>query len=70
MNKYFVEAYKESFGYFPSPVGEDEQVKFFNEVVNLCKRIALDPMTYDATECGDDVARDIVEELGRLCVKC
>ena len=67
-DKYFVEAYEVAFGYFPSLV-QGKQVKFFNEVVNLCKRIALDPMTYDETECGDDVARDIVEELGRLCVK-
>ena len=69
IDKYFVEAYEEAFGYFPSLV-QGNQVKFFNAVVNLCKRVTLDPMTYDATECGDDVARDIVEELGRLCVKC
>jgi hypothetical protein len=76
MNKYFVEAYKESFGHFPSPnavlrlfVGEDELVKFFNAAVNLCKDVTLDPMTYDETECGFDVACDIGMAIDNLRVK-
>ena len=69
MNKYFVEAYKQAFGHFPSPVGEAEQVAFFNAVVQLCKRVALDPWSYDGDECGDDVARDIGMEIDNLCVK-
>jgi hypothetical protein len=67
-DKYFVEAYEEAFGYFPSLV-QGKQVKFFNAVVNLCKNVALDPMTYDETECGDDVARDIGMAIDNLRVK-
>jgi hypothetical protein len=69
MNKFFVDAYKEAFGHFPSPVGEDELVKFFNAVVNLCKDVTLDPMTYDETECGFDVACDIGMAIDNLRVK-
>jgi len=69
MNKYFVEAYKQAFGHFPSPMGEEEQVAFFNAVVNLCKWVALDPMTYDSTECGFDVACDIAMAIDNLCLQ-
>ena len=67
-DKYFVEAYEEAFGYFPSLV-QGKQVKFFNAVVNLCKRVTLDPMTYDETECGFDVACDIGMAIDNLRVK-
>jgi hypothetical protein len=69
MNQYFVEAYKQAFGHFPSPAGEDEQIAFFNAVVSLCKWVALDPMTYDSTESGLDVACDIAVAIDNLCVK-
>jgi hypothetical protein len=69
MNKYFVEAYKQAFGHFPSPMGEEEQVAFFNAVVDLCKRVTLDPMTYVATDCGVVVACDIGMAIDNLRIE-
>lgn len=55
----FNKIYLEAFGYHPCPMGETELEKFYDLVVKQCWEAALDPMNYDSTESGEDVATDI-----------
>lgn len=55
----FNRIYLEAFGYHACPMGETELEKFYDLVVLQCVEVALNPMNYDSTECGEDVATDI-----------
>lgn len=55
----FNKIYLKAFGYNPCPMGEPELEKFYDLVVMQCMEAALNPMNYDSTECGEDVATDI-----------